>query len=874
MSNQDLDDELSSHLEFQTRKHMAAGLSEAEARRRARIEFGGLDLTKEQCRDVDPWRSVESARRNLRYALRSLAKSPAFSLIAIAILAVGIGATVAAFGILDAVLFRRLAIPHPDELVRIGSIGREGRINRLPSTILSPLHDAKWLAGACGFNVSDEGAEVDGTLGTIQMMGFTGDCFRALGVRIQLGRPLLPEDDVAGAPAAAVITSEYWRKAFGARPDAIGRTIRLPGVSFTIVGIAEDRFTGLVLGFPVSVVIPLHQEPNQLGEVGKQTWWPVEIVARRAPGISAPQAAAALAAGTRSLLEQSVPPNYKATRRAQYLSNRLIAPSASGGIDYFMRNRFGQPLYALFALCAVILTIGCVNLAGLMLARALRRRKEVSVRLALGASRTHVATMLSLESSLLVIAGAAFAVPFVLAVDRLFLSFGNAVYGGFEMNLGFEPHALAFFAALVIAIAAALAGASAWQARRLCRQQDLHPGRAISYRHGSTQQILIAAQIALTLVLVAGAGLFASSLRAYYKLDLGVKTGHIFDLILAGNPAGYHNFAPKPYYRGLVQQVEAVPGTTGVALTRFVPYGTGLSLSPAAVTETGIPGQDLDVHVGFVTDSFFSMVGMRILHGRDFRRDEPGTGPVAILSQSLAERWNGATAVMGRHIRLGTAPEFQNLQVIGVVSDAQFDLAHPDQTRPPTVYLSNWQYADGISGYPIMLVKTAGGTLPIARLRQIVNGLGREYIDRFLSLDQEKDGALVEDRVMAYLSAAFGALALLLAATGLFGLLSYQVAGRTGEIGIRMALGARRGQIQWLVVQQVGSLLAAGSAAGVALSLLSGKALAGILFHVHPGDPRPLAAALGVLALTALAAAWLPARRAASVDPLIALRHE
>ena len=347
MRNEDLDDELSSHLEFQTRKHMAAGMSEAEARRLARLEFGGVELTKEQCRDVDPWHRLDAARRHLRYAVRSLLKSPVFTLVAIVILAVGIGATVASFGILDAVLYRPVAIANPDELVRIGAVGKDGRILRLPSTILDPLKSSTWLSGACGFNVSDEGAEVNGTLSTIQMMGFTGDCFRALGVRTQLGRPLLPEDDVASAPGAAVITGEFWRKAFGARPDVVGQTIRMPGVAFTIVGVADDRFTGLILGFPVRVIVPLHQEPNEVGVKGQQVWWPVELLGRRAPGVSAQQASAALAAQTQWLLEQSIPPNYKATRRAEYLKNRLIAASGAGGIDYFMRRRFGQALIAL-----------------------------------------------------------------------------------------------------------------------------------------------------------------------------------------------------------------------------------------------------------------------------------------------------------------------------------------------------------------------------------------------------------------------------------------------------------------------------------------------------------------------------------------------
>jgi hypothetical protein len=268
-------------------------------------------------------------------------------------------------------------------------------------------------------------------------------------------------------------------------------------------------------------------------------------------------------------------------------------------------------------------------------------------------------------------------------------------------------------------------------------------------------------------------------------------------------------------------------------------------------------------------------MGMRMIEGRDFRRDElSGSELGVVVSLSLADRWGGAASVLGRHIRVGSNTGYQRLIVLGVVSDAQPDLSEAAQTRPPSVYLNSWQFPEEQANYPVLLLKSTGGSLPITKLRQVVDRLGREYIDRARSLDAEKDGALVEDRSMAYLSAAFGVLALLLAATGLFGLLSYQVANRTGEIGIRMALGARRGQIQWLIVRQIGGLLLGGSAAGIALALLAGKAIAGMLFGVRPGDVGLLAGSLAVLAATALLAAWLPARRAASVDPLVALRHE
>ena len=876
MREEDLNDELASHLEFQVRKHMAEGMSEPEARRLARIEFGGVDLAKEQCRDVDSWHWADATRRNLRYALRALAKSAGFSAIAIAILAVGIGATVGTFSLVDALLFRPLALPRPGELVQIASAGKDGRLNELPSTILDPLRSGAWLSDACGFNTGYEGAETNGTLSPVGILGFTGDCFRTLGIKVQLGRPLLPEEDRANAPGAAVITAELWRKAYGGRVDVIGQRIQMPGVAFTIVGVTEDWFTGLLLGFPAGIIVPLHQEPNEVGVPGRQEWWWVNVIGRRAPGVSVRQAAAGLAAQSGWLLAASVPPSYNAVRRRQYLTSHLVSAPGAAGVDYFLRNRFGQPLLAVFGICAAILAIACVNLAGLMLARALRRRKEVAVRLALGASQTHVAGMLALESSLLVLAGAALSVTVALAVDRLVLARGAETFGNFAMTLGFDSRTTIFFAATVIAIMTALAAASAWQARRLRLEGALHEsGRRVSQGNSAAQKVLIAAQIALTLALVAGAGFFGASLRSFYTLNLGVETQHVWNAMLSAHPARYQNFQPGPYYRDLVRQVETIPGVTSAVLANFVPFYQGMGSAVFAVVDASGTALELQAHFGIVTDGFFRLMGMKIVEGRDFRREAvEGAEPEATVSLSLAEHLGGSAAIMDRHIRIGTAGPYQKLRVVGIASDAQLSLADPTDLRPFAVYVNSWQHPTAQAGYPVLLLKTAGPTLPASMLRHTVDRAGREYVERMRSMDEEKDVALVENRVVAYLSGAFGLLALVLAATGLFGLLTYQVASRTGEIGIRMALGARRGQIQWLIMRQISGLLAGGAAAGLAVALLEGRAMGSLLFGVRAGDPRLLAAAVLVLAATALLAAWLPARRAASVDPMLALRHD
>ena len=523
-----------------------------------------------------------------------------------------------------------------------------------------------------------------------------------------------------------------------------------------------------------------------------------------------------------------------------------------------------------------MLAIGCINLTSLMLARTLRRRREMAVRLALGASPRHVAGLLALESALLVAGGAALSIVVTQLLDRLVLAQGASMFGNFDMNLAFDARVWVFFGATVAAVMCALAGGAAWQARRLCRSDRIaENSRSAPSSHGRVQKILIAAQIALTLALAAGGDLLGSSLRWLYNLDLGVNTSHVWDAMLASRPEGYSNFAPGPYYRELVRQVETIPGIRSVVLADFVPFLNSMYQQPVTGIDSAAPEREVQARIGKVTDGFFSMMGMRIEEGKDFRREAPtGAEPEAIVNEALARHLGGARTLIGRHIRVGTSPEYQRMKVVAVVSNAQLDLSDPLQGPPMTVYIDSWQHPSAQAGYPVLLLKTTDGSLPAEMLRRVVDREGREYVERARSLDAEKDGALVENRVMAYLAGAFATLALALAATGLFGLLSYQAASRTSEIGIRMALGARPGQIQWMMVRQISGLMGAGLAAGVALALIEGRAITGLLFGVHPSDPVLLALPVITLAVTALAAAWVPARRSALLDPVAALRHE
>ncbi len=400
-------------------------------------------------------------------------------------------------------------------------------------------------------------------------------------------------------------------------------------------------------------------------------------------------------------------------------------------------------------------------------------------------------------------------------------------------------------------------------------------GRGIVGSENRPQKILIAAQIALTLAMVAISGLFSASLKKFYALNLGVDSRNVWDVMLSTRPGAKGHLDTGPYYRELLRQVKALPEIESATLADWIPFYASGGDEAVTALDTGKSQNELEAETRDNSADFARTLGMKMIAGDGFASDERKSGePEVVVSRSLAERLREDPAkLVGHHIRIGIYDGYQRLRIAGVVSNAQMNLAHPEELAPPVAYVNIWQHPDA-QGYPVLLLKTRSNSLNVDALRKIVNARGREYVYRVRTLSNEKDGGLMENRLLAYLSGAFSALALLMAATGLFGLLSYQVANRTGEIGIRMALGAEQGQIGWLILRQIIAVVAIGSGVGFLLSLAVGRAMAGLLFGVSPYSPALLAISCSVLLGTALAAAWLPVRRATSVDPAIALRHE
>ncbi len=429
-AEEELAEELALHVELQTRKHIAAGVSEEEARRLARVEFGAAEAAREECREAGRWNALDACSRNVRYAVRSLRRAPAFAVIAVCILATGIGTNLAVFDLVNALLLRPLPLRNAAELVHISTVDRNGELGELPSTFLDSLKKVPDYQGLCGFDTGYPGVEVGGALTSVGTLGFSGDCFSTLGISVQLGRSLRPQDDNAGEQPVAVITDAFWRRQFDGRRNMLGERVCMGGQTYTVVGITEPRFNGLLVGFPAGVITTLSQEHSAPLANGKRpTYWWANILARRARGISEQEALARLKVRSRQLLADSVPPHYSAARRRAYLESKVTLTPGGAGIDYFLRRRFGSSLYAVAGVCAALLLIGCVNLVNLLLARSMKRRREVAVRFALGAKRADVAWLFATESFLLTGAGAVLGFLLAQALDRWLMRWGTESSG-------------------------------------------------------------------------------------------------------------------------------------------------------------------------------------------------------------------------------------------------------------------------------------------------------------------------------------------------------------------------------------------------------------------------------------------------------------
>jgi predicted permease len=919
---QQLDEELQFHLERQIEQNRAAGMPPEEARYAALRLFGGVQQVKEQCRDMRQAHLIETLLRDISYGLRQLRRSPGLTAVVVLSLALGIGANTAIFSLIDAVMLKLLPVKNPEQLVLLSWAVRsrpgvipwflrslngdsdQDATGRFTSTSFS--HPAfedirarnQVFSGVLGF--ADAGrlnVSVDGQPGWAVGQFVSGDYFPTLGIQAFLGRTIAPADDRLSARPAAVISYGYWAQRFGRAPAVAGRTITVNGVPFILVGVTPPEFFGPQPGTAIDLWIPLHTQPQVTPgwtEPGvpktaiftaQDNWW-VVIMGRLKQGITAHRAQAELDLIVRQNIAAIAPPPRSAGISLE--TPRVDLAPAGKGLNA-LRQQFSRPLFVLMAVVALVLFIACANVANLLLARATSRQKEVAVRLALGAGRRRLIRQLLAESVLLAAAGGILGAILAYWAGDVLLAFMSS--GGEPVQLQVSPDLCVLgFTALVSVLTGILFGlAPALGGTRLDLTAALKEGAAGAFGRGhhwrgmrlGLGQALVASQVALSLLLLIGAGLFVRTLRNLSNQDMGFDHRNLLLFGIAPMRAGYQGEKLGSFYQELQQRIEALPGVRSVSLSghRLIQGGVtinGFSLQgytpQTGRTETDDPWHR-GVHVNYVGPRFFETLGIPLLLGRTLNAGDAAKSPkVAVINSTLAHSYLGNGNPIGRRFGFGEKNN-SDIAIVGVVGDAKYSELREEP--PPTVYVPYAQDLD-FPGAMNFEVRTAGDPKNwISSVRQTVLGLDKSLPLFDINTETEQiEQATFQERLFARLTTFFGLLALILACVGLYGVMAYAVARRTNEIGLRMALGAEREHVLWMVLGETWWLMAAGVCIGLLLALTACRLVSSMLFGLKPADPVTIATAILILVAVVTLAGYLPARRASRVDPMVALRYE
>lgn len=836
---------------------------------------------------------MQSFWQDVRYGLRMLARNPGFSAIAVLTLALGIGANTAIFSLTDQVLLRRLPVAHPEQLVTLRSPGPN------PGHTWSDTNDDSVMFSYPMYrDLRDRNVAFSGLLarfptavslsgqGTTELANaelVSGNYFEVLGVQPALGRVFNPGDETApGANPLVVLSFGYWTRHFGSDPGILGRQIIANGTSLTVVGVSRAGFTGIQLGQLPDLFIPITMKPemtpNWNGLDDRSDHW-IAMLGRMKPRFTASQSEAALAPLYKAILESEIPARKIAAKIQQKFADRKILLDSAAHGRAVVQEGTREPLLILMAMVGLVLVIACVNLASLLVARGEARQREIAVRLTMGASRWRLVKQLLTESLLLSIAGGAAGIA--LAAWTLSALVGaipqSEGISGLEAKLDYRVLAFAVVLSIITGVLFGLT--PALRATRTDLQSTLKDqGANVSGGKANVRlrKWLLVSQVALTVVLLAGAGFFTRSLLNLKNQDLGVRTDHVIAFSLAPSLNLYTPAQTVALTDRIREKIAALPGVQSVSASRMTVLA-GDSAGSDMAAEGYVPQESEDTHVkeNWVGQDYFAALGIPLLSGREFKSSDTATSPqVAIVSESIAKRFFGGRNPVGLHIAIGPKQNkaHPDIEIVGLVKDSKTTDAH--EGIHPLVYLPYSQTSD--LGNVTFYART--GQQPEAMadtLRKTVASFDASLpVFALKTLAAQVDDTEFDDRLLMFFSSCLGFLAALLAAIGLYGVMAYVVARRTREIGIRMALGATRENVGWLILREVVRMSGAGLAIGLPLAYLLGRLVESQLFGVKASDPIVFGMSAAALAAVAMFAGWLPAHQAASVDPMIALRHE
>ena len=908
---QDLSDELRFHLEKQIERKIVQGMAPEEARYAALRELGGVEQIKEECRDMRRTNFIENLIQDVRYAFRMLAKSPGFTAVVVLSLALGIGANTAIFSLMDAVMLKMLPVQQPNQLVlltwtspgwpaaihRLGGNFDRDQSGRATGTAFSyPIFEDvrtrnSVFSGVLGFADTERmTVNAGGQAGLADSQYVSGDYFSSLGVRAVLGRTLLPADDLSAANAT-VISYSYWTRRFGRVPSVVGKSITLNGVSFTVVGVAPPEFFGVQPGTSIDVWIPLHTQPQVDARwadpkegskfTAPEDWW-IVMMGRLKPGINARQAQAAVDVIVRQNV-LALGPQKKRFEGISLDPPRVELAPASKGLDN-LRHEFSRPLFVLMGVVSLVLLIACANVANLLLARATVRQKEIAVRLALGAGRQRLIRQLLTESVVLASAGGVLGVFLAYWASGILLAFMSSGSDPVTLHVTPDLRVLGFTAGVSVLTGILFGLAPALRGTRLNLTPALKEGASGgARRHGRRLRLglgkaLVISQVAMSLLLLMGAGLFVRTLVNLQDQGLGFDRRNLLLFRLDPIQAGYQAEKLPSLYQELQRRLAGLPGVRSVSVSDFTLINGGAWIDGILIQGyTPKPGEGNDGQVGAwlnpVGPGFFGTMGIPVLLGRAIDgRDSPSAPKVAVINQTLANQCFPGSSPVGH--RLGGFGNSKPLdfQIIGVVGDAKYGQLR--DKVPPTVFIAYAQNPD--PGPTSIEVRTAGDPKQwMSAVRGAVQSLDRNLpLFDFKTQAEQIEQATFQERLFARLSSFFGLLALVLACVGLCGMMSYAVARRTSEIGIRMALGAESVGILRMVLREGFTLAVVGIAIGIPASLAALRLISTMLYGLKPTDPATVAACAFVMIVVAALAGYLPARRASRVDPMVALRYE
>jgi predicted permease len=870
----DLNEEIGIHLAMQEEEFRRRGMEPAAARAAALREFGGVAQTKEDYRDRRgvPW--LESAGRDLRYGLRGLRRTPGFTIAAVLSLALGIGANTAIFSLFHTLMLRLLPVEKPQELVSLYRTGGWGKGYVSYPLFQEIAERSDLFTGVIARTgvAKTRFATRPGARGQFTQREFvSGNYFSVLGVTAALGR-LFTEDDnrIPGGHPIAVLSYDLWRNKYGADPAILGGKIIVDEQPLTVIGVAAPGFHGVEVEHRAEVWVPAMMAGGKLND--PRHWW-VWVVARRRPEVSARQVQAAMDVLMAQHLRVIYPSTYNAAFRQRALGQRLEVREGSVGLS-MLREEFGRPLTVMMMAVGLVLLAACANVANLLLARGAARQKEVALRLSLGATRARLVRQALTESILLVAAGGAFGVWLAAWGQRAVVRFLPESSGN---PFGAAPdNAVLLFTLGITALSALLFGVGpALRSTAVDPATGLRAGNVGQSGRPLLRRALVVAQVAFSVVLVGLAALFGHNLYALRSVDLGFRNQNVVAFTV-DFPRAMRSEIRTPSHQ-LAEQLQTLPGVISVS------YGfPGPFLMGFASASIRVPGSErtarepVDVDVAGIAPRYFETIGTPLVLGRELERNDM-TGPrhVAVVNEAFVREFlPGEKHPDARILSFddskpeGGEPTF----IVGVVRDVH----HAGIQKPakPTVYEAIDQ--GQVSGLPTMLVRTQAP--PMALLAPLYRELGRlgpsVAIGDFGTLRQQVDDSIYEQRILAALGAFFGTLALVLAAVGLYGVVAYGTARRTGEIGLRIALGAPRGQVVWMILRDSLVLVALGLAFGLPAALAGARAVESVLFGIQPADPFTFATTAALLAAIGAAAAFLPARRASRLDPGQVLRSE